>query len=259
MPRAKSTATPKRTSASSNTAAAKKDTGNERVVFHSTEKFQRSLRIYKGYRTKDGEQRDWKTLEYADGSLLEEPPTMGRTTPGRMIILSKHEDLVRYLKEHPKCEGSPNRKGEPEFRVVDQAAERTEQLKTEERITRAKSIVFNMEEEDLLDFGAAIRRVSLSPDEVKQTALKMIDEDINQFMEMFDSKGTLIDFYRAQALYYKALDPRYRVVEWRKDGSYFGDTKLGSGHEQAIKSLTEAAMSGVRTAIEDEIKKKMTS
>lgn len=237
---------------------AEKKEEEKMIAFVSIPPYQASRRIYKGYRTRMGEERRWDDLTYKDGSKLEKAPRLSNV-PGRFIIHSSHEDIVRYMREHPKCEGSPNKLGQAEFREVDQERDRTEALQAEEKLIRAKGMVINMEDEELYDLGAALKRASSSVTDIKNFALRMIEEDIEQFMEMFDSNGKLLDFYRAQALYYKAINPKYRVLVAGKDGTYYGDIRIGVTPQKTIEALLDDEFAEIRKSIEDDVKTKMTS
>lgn len=241
--------------------ATRKKVEEKMVSFVSIPPYQKGIRVYKGYTTRTGQARRWDEIELDDkGTTLKsagyEAPRL-KGVPGRMQYLSPHFDaVIEYLKEHPKCEGSPNLKAPAEFRLFDASRDREEQLASEEKVTRAKSIVFNMSEEQLLEFGASLNKIKADAGSIKQMALKMIEEEYDKFMEMFTANGNLKEFYRVQAMYYSALDPTKRIIEWRKDGTYFGDTRFGTSHEKSIRNLLSTEYQSVRSAIAEELKKK---
>lgn len=258
-------ARPRKTSTATKAATKKEekplwDTFEEgqQVVFHATKDYLASTRIYRGYTTKMGEKRDGKLLTYKDGSLIEEPPTL-RNTPARFLTDGAHKEIIKYMLEHPKCEGSPNAKPPFEFRLIDTERDRAEVLASEQRLTEAKSLVFSMTDDEVLELGTALRRNEKTVSAIREYALKLIEENVDAFMDMFDDDGNLDEYYKVAALYYKAISPRYKQITIKKDGSYFGDTKLGVGNEQSIKALLSTEYASVRQAIEDEIKTAMTS
>lgn len=232
------------------------EVAHEPAVFVLLDEYGKSVRLLGGYRTKRGELKDWKKVHLASGDPLAERPMFREGTP-RIVVPQDETELIEFLENHPECEGSPNRKGSPTFRRVYVERDRATRVQRDLRLAEAKVLVGKMSDEELLTLGYLLQRPYNTPLQIKESALKEIEEDVEKFLDMFDAAtGSLKQHYGIQALVRKAYNPNYGVIQVKADGFYFNGENLGASAEKVVKYLLDKDNVSVLNAIKEEVRTK---
>ena len=218
------------------------------VYFVLLEKYIKSHRTLGGYTDKIGVPHTWRDVKYSGGAPVSEAPYLGK---GRLIVPKVHKDLIAYIKGHPECEGSPNKKGPARFKLLDMTADDATNVKTENMVLAAKFIAMNLDAYDLESVALVLGKFARNDNTMRASVYKYIDESPEKFSKMFNINGALTEYHAMFALIKRGQF--YKVFEHKKDGVYYNNAKLGKNDSESASFLVDNT--GVAENILDDISK----